>query len=139
MRRTQSRWITFGVCFALILLLTSDAKSLVETQDTGTWPSDWPKQLDPLRKTSRTIGVHEGNQETIYEIPFTDRQTFEDAWPAILSVRSQPSPLILMRAEDHAAEDLAKLLKSSGAMVRIHAPSSGYSGGDGKNKDELEE
>ena len=44
----------------------------------GTWPSSWPKELEPLRNLSRTYeGPLAPNQH--YAIPFTKREDFESA------------------------------------------------------------
>jgi hypothetical protein len=64
-------------------------------QDKGTWPESWPKELEPLRKQSRTI---EGPVVQLqYLIPFTKREDFESAWPHLLKVKSKGAPIILIR------------------------------------------
>jgi hypothetical protein len=54
----------------------------------GTWPQSWPKELEPLRKQSRTL---EGPSapDRHYAIHFTKRDEFESAWPHILDVNSK--------------------------------------------------
>ena len=64
--------------------------------DTGTWPKDWPKELEPLRKQSRTLVGPEVLQRH-YAIRFTKREEFESAWLHILKVKSKGAPLFLVR------------------------------------------
>ena len=83
--------------------------------DKGMWPESWPKELEPLRKQSRTL---EGPlvPQRHYEIPFTQREEFESAWPHILKVKSKGAPVILVRSPDTW---LGATIK---AGVRIHTP-----------------
>ena len=64
--------------------------------DKGMWPESWPKELEPLRKQSRTF---EGPVWLYvrYLIPFNKREEFESAWPHLLKVKSKGAPIILMR------------------------------------------
>ena len=64
--------------------------------DKGIWPESWPKELEPLRKQSRTF---EGPEQLHrrYLIPFTKREEFEAAWPHLLKTKSKGAPIILMR------------------------------------------
>ena len=67
----------------------------------GTWPRSWPKELESLRKQSRTIESGDALR-VFYEIPFTTRKDFESAWPHILKIRkSRGAPLILLRRPDN--------------------------------------
>lgn len=63
----------------------------------GAWPESWPKELEPLRKQSRT---YEGPSLLYrnYLIPFTKREEFEAVWPHLLKVKSKGAPIILVRA-----------------------------------------
>ena len=65
--------------------------------DHGEWPKSWPKELEPLRKQSRTL---EGPLVPYlhYQIPFTKREEFESAWPHLLKVKSKGAPIILVRS-----------------------------------------
>jgi hypothetical protein len=76
-----------SVCFALVI-----------TASEGTWPDSWPKELEALRGQARTVDVAHGIQETVYEIPFKNREAFEAAWPHILSLKSVGAPLILAKS-----------------------------------------
>ena len=64
--------------------------------DKGMWPESWPKELEPLRKQSRT---YEGPRvlSRAYLIPFTKREEFEAAWPQLLKVKSKGVPIVLVR------------------------------------------
>lgn len=64
--------------------------------DNGTWPESWPKEMEPLRKQSRSLTGGLVNM-TYYEIPFTDREQFEAVWPHILSRKTKGAPIILLR------------------------------------------
>jgi hypothetical protein len=66
-------------------------------EDRGTWPQSWPKELEPLRKQSRTFdGPVPGPLH--YQIPFAKREEFESAWPHLLKVKSKGAPIILLRS-----------------------------------------
>ena len=92
----------------------------------GTWPESWPRELEPLRKQSRTL---EGPVEPLlhYAIPFTKRDEFESSWPYILKVKSKGAPIVLRRGPSFWLSG-----KSSG--VCIHTPPEGQAPiGDGKD------
>ena len=65
----------------------------------GLWPKSWPKELEPLRKSSQTHvgGEIESRPGSNYVIPFTSQKDFEAAWPHILKVKSKGAPLVLAR------------------------------------------
>jgi hypothetical protein len=84
-------------------------------EDRGTWPETWPKELEPLRESSRTF---EGPLAPLlhYAIPFTNREKFESAWPQLLKVKSQGAPVVLRRGPNFFLGTAAK------AGVCIHTP-----------------
>ena len=90
--------------------------AMYDVSDTGLWPTNWPKELEQLRKQSRTL---RHDQYTLYEIPFTNRQQFEAVWPHIVAVKSPEAPIILLKGPN---ERLGKTIK---ARVRILAPRTG--------------
>ncbi len=93
----------------------SAAYALLGVTNRGTWPENWPKELEPLRKQSRTLtGPHAARPH--YEIPFAKRADFESAWPHLLKVKSQKAPIILVRGPDSRFGIPVK------AGVRIYAP-----------------
>ena len=83
--------------------------------DKGTWPESWPKELEPLRKQSRTL-VGPTFLQQHYQIPFTKREEFEAAWPHILKVKSEGAPVFLVRGPH---KPMGKLIN---AGVIIHCP-----------------
>ena len=87
-----------------------------DVSDTGLWPTNWPRELEPLRRQSRTL---RHDQYKMYEIPFTNQQHFEAAWAHVLAVKSPEAPIILLKGPN---ERLGKTIK---AGVRILAPLTG--------------
>ena len=81
----------------------------------GAWPKSWPVELEPLRKQSRTLEGPLGPR-IHYEIPFTQREQFEAAWPHLLKVKSEGAPLVLVRGP-HKWVGMPMA-----AGVRIHVP-----------------
>ena len=90
-------------------------------ENKGSWPDSWPKELDGLRKQSRT---YEGPKRPLlhYAIPFTKRESFEAAWPHILKVKSKGESIVLRRAPSFW------LGGDSNAGVCIHTPAKGEAG-----------
>jgi hypothetical protein len=84
-----------SVAIAFVLVCSVYADYLVS--DSGTWPKSWPAELEPLRKSARTL---EGplRPQLHYAIPFTKREEFESAWPQLLKVKSKGAPIVLRRA-----------------------------------------
>ena len=77
--------------------ICSTAYALYTVEERGAWPKTWPKELDSVRKQARTLmGPFELFR--LYEIPFTNREEFEAAWPHFLKVKTQGAPIILVRA-----------------------------------------
>jgi hypothetical protein len=83
----------------------------------GTWPENWPKELEPLRAQALTQSHTQGGN--MYEIPFTSRDKFESVWPHILAVKSEKAPLILSRGP------YTRTPRPFNAGVRILSPSTG--------------
>jgi hypothetical protein len=115
--------------FAMVLftvmtfLVSSFCFAMVEISDTGTWPASWPKELEPYRKQARTVTVAHGIQETVYEIPFDNREDFEKAWPYILTLKGSGSRLILEKSP--STYSISGSTSTTG--VRILCPSGGVS------------
>ena len=78
-----------------VMALSVASFALLMIRSRGTWPSTWPKQFDLFRGRATTIEVANGVQEVWYEIPFSNRQKSEWAWPSILSRKSKGAPIIL--------------------------------------------
>jgi hypothetical protein len=88
----------FAAAAGLVCLASGLCFALVMTDDKGTWPVSWPKELEPLRARAKTVCVAHGIQENVYEIPFADRAEFEQAWPHLLKLKSKGAPIILERS-----------------------------------------
>lgn len=81
---------------AITLCAASSVYALYSVANEGLWPKDWPKELEPLRKQSRTL-VGPELEYRHYAIPFTKREEFEAAWPHIVSVKTKGAPVVLRR------------------------------------------
>lgn len=120
--------VVVGLQMLLIVGIAMNVcRAAVFPQDRGAWPEDWPKELEPLRETSRTIGIGTGIQENIYEIPISDRETFEKVWPAVLKLRTPGSPLTLHRADSTPPKNWGDFLSNANPAIRIYAPTGSYS------------
>src|SRR5205823_8202839 len=81
---------------AALAFCAGPAYALYSVSFEGTWPKSWPKELEPLRKQSRTLeGPMAPNLH--YAIRFAKREEFESAWPHILKVKSKGAPVFLVR------------------------------------------
>ena len=112
----MNRTISMLAAIAILCVCPLYADYLVENR--GAWPNDWPKELEPLRKQSRTF---DGPKQPLlhYAIPFTKRAEFESAWPHILKVKSQGAPIVLRRGRSFWLGD------NTSAGVCIHTPPKG--------------
>ena len=81
---------------ALTLGAASSVYALYSVANEGLWPKDWPQELEPLRKQSRTL-VGPEVEYRHYAIPFTKREEFEAAWPHLLKVKTKGAPVVLRR------------------------------------------
>jgi len=106
---------TIGLLAAIVLCLAGSVYALYEVNDRGEWPKSWPAELESLRAQARTlVGPMAPNRH--YEIPFTDRQQFEAAWPYLLKVKSKGAPIILVRGPK------TDFMEVKPAGVLIHSP-----------------
>jgi hypothetical protein len=109
-----------GLLLAAGVLALSPAGALVETDQGGHWPADWPRELEPLRERAPTIGVATGFQETIYQIPLRTPEEFQRVWPALLGVKSKGGTLTLRLLSDKSPAPVGAT--SDTPCVRIYAP-----------------
>ena len=112
---------------AVALVLVSSAYADFGVTDNGTWPKSWPVELEPLRKSARTL---EGplRPHLHYAIPFTKREEFESAWPHLLKVKSKGAPIVLVRGPSFW------LGQENKAGVCVHTPPEGQAPiADGKD------
>ena len=109
---------TIPMLAAIAILWVCPLYALYSVENRGAWPNDWPKELEPLRKQSRTF---DGPKQPLlhYAIPFKKREEFESAWPHILKVKSQGAPIVLRRGPNYWLGD------STSAGVCIHTPPKG--------------
>jgi hypothetical protein len=114
------------VASTLVVALTSASYALYMVNDRGTWPDTWPKELDGLRKQSRTLA---GPLEMFlhYAIPFKKRADFEASWPHLLKVKTPGAPIVLKRGPSFW------LGKEQAAGVCVHTPPEGELPIDGKD------
>ena len=113
---------TTVVLVAIALGVMGPAFALWSVSDKGTWPPSWPEELEPLRKQSRSLTGGQINL-TFHEIPFTQREDFEAAWPHLLKVKSKGAPLILLRGPDQKLGSL-----NAGVRIRCPPPQKGNRG-----------
>jgi len=92
-------------------------------QEMGTWPADWPKELEPFRKQAHTLQVGAGIQQTVYEIRFENREEFERLWPVLLKLKTKGAPLTLYSAGANPPAEWGGLIINLAPTVRIYAPS----------------
>ena len=107
-----------SVLATIILFFASALYAEYTVENKGSWPDTWPKDLDGLRKQSRTL---EGptRPSLHYAIPFTSREAFEAAWPHLLKVKTPSAPIVLRRGPSFWLQD------GSNAGVCIHTPPAG--------------
>lgn len=125
--------MTRRTAFALLLILFTalDVSALVIPSNEGKWPAHWPKELESLRKQSKTLDVATGIQEHIYTIPFETREEFEKLWPALMKVRTPSSPVVLSKV-GQTDKGWGDFLPNAKPCVRIKGPSGGYIGSSAK-------
>ena len=113
MKRTMALVALLAVCATY-----STVYALYSVADRGEWPDSWPKELEPVRKQARTlVGPIVENRH--YQIPFTQRDQFEAAWPQFLKVKSKGAPIILVRGPK------TDFFGVQPAGVLIHSPPAG--------------
>jgi hypothetical protein len=115
MKRTTAFLAVIAFC-----AVTSAVYALYGVIDRGDWPKSWPKELEPLRKQSRTLVGPEA-LDRHYAIRFTKRDEFESAWAHILDVNSKGAPLVLVRGPNFFLGNDRK------AGVVVHCPPLGQS------------
>lgn len=109
---------TVAVLAAIATLWACPLFADYSVENKGTWPKDWPQEMESLRQQSRSL---EGPKMLLlhFAIPFATREQFESAWPHILKVKSKGAPIVLRRGPSFW------LGKESNAGVCIHTPPKG--------------
>ena len=119
---TSKIWVS---SILIIFLCSTLSLALVIHHEQGMWPANWPKELEPYRKQANTIRVAAGNQESVYEIYFNDREEFEKIWPTILKLKTKGAPLTLCSVEKPFKKSVSwfrNLFKNEQPLVRIYCP-----------------
>ena len=106
------------LCALLIVFVHQSSNALVMTRDGCDWPKDWPKTLDQVRDSCRTIEIAAGNQEDVFEIVFDDRKKFEGLWPSLLTVKTPGAPFRLFTV----GSPTISIFSNARPAVRIFAP-----------------
>lgn len=119
-------------------MLAMSANAAIFPTDSGDWPKDWPEELEPLRASSRTIGVGTGIQENIYEIPIADRETFDKVWPAILKLHTHGGRVMLTAAGEAPHPNWGSILNNQQATIRIYAPSGGFTSSENVQESQVD-
>ena len=106
-----------SIAVLALFVAGSTAFALYAVSETGDWPKDWPSELEPLRKQSRTL-VGPTFSAQHFVMRFTSRDEFEAAWPHILKVKSKGAPIFLVRGPNF-------FVGKEQAGVVIHCPPKG--------------
>jgi hypothetical protein len=122
----MKRLTPFASGTVALILFAAIGDALVITRSTGTWPKEWPKELELLRAQTRTLDIANGTQEEIYEISFSDRAQFEKLWPTLLALKTPGAPLRLYKMGPDRGPGEVQLESNSAPIVRIYGPTDGY-------------
>lgn len=114
------------VTVAVVALWAAPSLGFVSVHDGGTWPADWPSELESCRDRSRTYEVATTVRESVYEIPFETSDDFERIWPTLLRLRSEDAPLRISRVEE-PGETVPGMFRNDTPAVRIYTPVYGSS------------
>jgi len=100
--------MTTCVVVALVLLgLGGDAALARRSCSThGSWPPDWPKELDAWRDRATTLRAAPLGQDGFYTVTLEDREAFEKGWAALLDVPHADQPILALVSEP--PEDVAR-------------------------------
>ena len=124
--------------FAALILSSFTSLALVGTSTEGLWPTNWPPEMEALRKSARTISVATGIQENIYEIVFTNRAQFEAVWPAIQKLKSPFSPVTVYKTNSAPPRGWGWILSNAQPSIRIYAPANSFYGSTETNQSAFE-
>lgn len=102
-----TRQVTLGL--VILTACPNLGLALMSVVKRGTWPSDWPQELEPCRERAETWTgpiLPKGplaETKTFYKIPFSQKDDFEKVWPALLKVKSDGAPLTLRSTTEGSA------------------------------------
>lgn len=115
--KTTIGGLVAGFCLGLLAVSAWADYGVI---DKGAWPSDWPAELEPLRKQARTlVGPMVENRH--FAIRMNKREEFEAAWPHLLRVKTKGAPIILARGPNFFLGD-DRTEKKPIAGVVVHCP-----------------
>jgi len=110
----------------LVLAAAPFLLSLVSESAGGSWPNDWPVELEDVRADATSVYIGGmGIQEGIYQIPFKSREQFEAVWPGVLRAKSPGGTLTLYRVGSQGEGGPG--VSNEEPAVRIYAPSRAFS------------
>jgi hypothetical protein len=109
MKRTTAFLAAIAIC------VVGAVYAIYSVSEKGEWPRSWPKELEPLRKQSRTL-VGPMTSHRHYATRFAKREEFESAWPHVLEVKSKGAPVALVRGPNFFLGEDVK------AGVIVHCP-----------------
>lgn len=108
----------FVLSALLILSFHQVSTALVSGHPGCTWPADWPKALDEISNSCRTIEIAAGNQEDVFEIVFDNREKFENLWSVLLTVKTPGAPFRLSTV----GSPTISIFSNAKPTLRIFAP-----------------
>lgn len=114
----RAKIVCLGAAVLGCLVAVSAAWALYSVAETGKWPQDWPAELEPLRKQSRTL-VGPMIPQRHFAVPMKTREEFEQAWPHLLAVKTKGAPIFLVRGPNFF------LGEKRAAGVVVHCPPEG--------------
>jgi len=115
------------ICYSLVVLALSGSHAFggMTVELGGSWPENWPRELEPFRFKASTGHFMSGSRATYYYIPFDTRDEFERAWPALLKLKSKGAPLILRTVDPPETDPNDKRVLHSRPEVAMVCPASG--------------
>ena len=112
-------------CLLAVLLMGSFAFGVMRVKEGGTWPANWPQELEPLREQATTGDFRAGAHATYYYIEFSSREQFEQAWPALCRIKSKGAPLSLMTVDQFKTDPNDRRVLHSKPTAVVVCPASG--------------
>jgi len=92
---TAHRFLNSFVGILILIAWISNGHPMAGCINKGSWPKNWPEELEPFRARSSSCDFFAGSQFTWYEIPLESPEEFEKVWPAVLRLKSKGAPISL--------------------------------------------
>ena len=93
-RRRFGWWL---ILLVSILVFGSHVGQLTTVFRQGSVSTWWPKSLESLKERVKFCDTGPGLNQSVYEIPFDNREEFERVWPILLTLKTPGAPLTLYR------------------------------------------